>query len=63
MVNGKTNSKALETQFALRPPVLLHEGDNHRALVVVVLVIHFRQRDSVLRIMPEWIWKKSKLHD
>ena len=56
MVDGETNRKALQSQLPLTAPVLLHERHYHGTLVVVVLVIGVRERDAVLRVVPERFW-------
>lgn len=37
--------------------VLLHDGDDHRAQVVVVVRIGIREREAELRVLRESAWK------
>ena len=53
VVDGEADGEAVEAQFALRPPVLLHQRHDHGALLLVVILIRVRQADHVLRVVRE----------
>ena len=61
MIDGESNGEALQPQLPLGTPVLLHEGNDDGTLVVHVIVIHFSESDTVLRVVPERLWWNIKI--
>lgn len=55
LVDGKSDGEEIRSQFAVLPPVLLHQSHHKGAahLVVLWLVILLQQTETVLRVGPE----------
>ena len=50
MIDCVTDGKTIQSKLALGAPILLHQCNNDRTLVVIVVIIRIFQCDSILRI-------------
>lgn len=62
LVDGEADGVHVLALFTVAPPVLLHQCHQEAAghLGIVGVIVLFQQRDLVLRVYPECVWRTER---